>query len=395
MRSNRNGAPLERLTLEEVRAYMTEHYADPLTNDELARLTGFSRSYFGEAYKRAYGQSVVDALTELRIGHAKRLLRDGDLLLKDIARQVGYSDEFYFSRRFKQEVGVTPSAYGKAGRRRAAAWSPETIGHLLPLGIVPAVAPLDPKWTPYYFECYQSLFEVCLNCSRTEQPEENIRLVMSAKPDVLVVQEMLGSETRGRLRNAGIELLEVEALSWKEQLREIAAAFGKEAACECWIQAYGARVEEARMGVSAAVGQDRFAVLRLSGEQLFLYSNKGIRDVLYKDLALPAVHGAEELVNETITLEQLRRLAPDRLLLLICPDADTRASWLSLQHQGDWRSLGAVQRGQVYHIPSSPWFEYSAISVSRMLDEAALMLTGKSTNQPPVPVHGRGETSVI
>lgn len=44
----------------------------------------------------------MDYLTELRIGHAKQLLRDSDLYMREIARKVGYHDEFYFSRKFKK-----------------------------------------------------------------------------------------------------------------------------------------------------------------------------------------------------------------------------------------------------------------------------------------------------
>jgi len=104
------------ISLKDIRNYIAKNHHQPLTIDHLAFISGLSPSYFGEAFKKAFGQSATDYLTELRIGHAKQLLRDTDLLFRDIARKVGYSDEFYFSRKFKKEVGVSPSSYSKIAR---------------------------------------------------------------------------------------------------------------------------------------------------------------------------------------------------------------------------------------------------------------------------------------
>ncbi|MFP3381763.1 helix-turn-helix transcriptional regulator, partial [Bacillus sp. SIMBA_069] len=74
---------------------------------DLAKLTGHSPNYFGEAFKKAYGHSVMEYLTELRFGKAKKLLRNSDLYMHEVARKVGFTDEFYFSRKFKKVVGTS------------------------------------------------------------------------------------------------------------------------------------------------------------------------------------------------------------------------------------------------------------------------------------------------
>ncbi|MOA56823.1 HTH-type transcriptional activator Btr [compost metagenome] len=86
---------------------------------------------------------------------------------------------------------------------------------------------------------------------------------------------------------------------------------------------------------------------------------------------------------------QLRELDPKRILLLVCPEAESRAYWLELQHNKDWRGLNAVRNGHVYPIPSDPWFEYSAVAVNRMLNETLLLLTGHCPSLPMDNVHGR------
>lgn len=79
---------------------------------------------------------------------------------------------------------------------------------------------------------------------------------------------------------------------------------------------------------------------------------------------------------------------PDRILVVVCAETASRSYWLSLQHSRQWRQLQAVKNGQIHLIPSDPWFEYSPMAVSRMLDEALLMFTGKCPYRLQDTVHG-------
>lgn len=92
-----------RFNLAAVREYIAEHYHEPLSIDQLAGMAGLRPKYFGELFKKTFGQSTLDYLTELRISRAKQYLQESDYLLREIAHKVGYSDEFYFSRKFKRK----------------------------------------------------------------------------------------------------------------------------------------------------------------------------------------------------------------------------------------------------------------------------------------------------
>ncbi|MNI34936.1 HTH-type transcriptional activator Btr [compost metagenome] len=179
---------------------------------------------------------------------------------------------------------------------------------------------------------------------------------------------------------------------WDDQLRELAAFLSRERQCGEWLRLHERKVRRMKEQVNAAVGEDRCMVLRLSGDTLYAYCNRGIRDVLYEQLGLTPAYSPDEtsgtLYNEPVTFEELARLNPQRLLLLICPDSPTRVSWLSLQHSAGWRDLQAVRSSQVYLLPSDPWFEYSAVAVDRMLDEMLLMFTGICPNPHEDGVHG-------
>ncbi|MFA1740329.1 AraC family transcriptional regulator [Lysinibacillus fusiformis] len=375
------------ISLKDIRDYIAKNHHQPLTIEHLAIISGLSSSYFGEAFKRAFGLSATDYLTELRIGHAKQLLRDTDLLLREIAREVGYSDEFYFSRKFKKEVGVSPSAFSKLARQRISTFSVSTIGNLLALGIVPVAAPLNAKWSPYYYNHYQDKIQVHVNIFDAES-EDNFRKLTSAKPDIHIFQEEPSLSMLDWLQTIGIKSVYIEAKDWRTQLREIAFAVKRHSTCEHFIQSYEQKVLEAKQEIKRVTKEDSFAVLRLCGDQLFLYCNKGIQDVLFTDLQLCPIDAQQQTCNELITLDQLGDINPDRLLFIVCPDSPTRNYWLTLQYLDHWKELHAVKNGHVYVLPSNPWFEYSAIAVNRMLDEMLLMLTGKNPNSFPVPVHG-------
>ena len=112
---------------------------------------------------------------------------------------------------------------------------------------------------------------------------------------------------------------------------------------EHFIQTYEQKVLQARLEINQVTGNDTFAVLRLCGDQLFLYCNKGIQDVLFTDLQLRPVNAQQQTYNELITLDRLVNLNPDRLLFIICPDSPTRNYWLTLQYLDRWKELRAVK----------------------------------------------------
>lgn len=95
--------------------YMKGHAGEDLNQDEVARRIGMSRSYFSQCFKRfASGEPFGDALRRLRLAAAKELLRATDLPIRDIAGRVGFEDDKYFSRLFRDRTGMLPSEYRSA-----------------------------------------------------------------------------------------------------------------------------------------------------------------------------------------------------------------------------------------------------------------------------------------
>lgn len=81
--------------------------------DALACELHISKSYLSKIYKEETGESVWNYVMQVRIAKARELLVTTDCTNFAIAREIGYSSEYHFSRAFSKMVGVSPTAYKK------------------------------------------------------------------------------------------------------------------------------------------------------------------------------------------------------------------------------------------------------------------------------------------
>ena len=91
--------------------YMEEHYAEQISLEDIADHVKLSSFYFSRFYKKETGQNFTDRLAQIRIDHARELLRHEELSVKMVAYLVGYQEPNYFSRIFKRISGYTASDY--------------------------------------------------------------------------------------------------------------------------------------------------------------------------------------------------------------------------------------------------------------------------------------------
>lgn len=97
---------------------LERRYSEPLHILELAVRYGISPSYVRSLFQQYLHKSPKGYLSEIRYEHAKKQLQYTSLTLKEIAASCGYSDEFHFSKTFKQHSGQPPSAMRTPGTRR-------------------------------------------------------------------------------------------------------------------------------------------------------------------------------------------------------------------------------------------------------------------------------------
>ena len=94
-------------------------YADmdkKLSIEALARECNYSVGYFSHLFRAVTGVSAHAYMCRLRIERAKNMLDSTDLSVLEIALAVGCEDQNYFSRFFKEQTGLSPTAY-RASRK--------------------------------------------------------------------------------------------------------------------------------------------------------------------------------------------------------------------------------------------------------------------------------------
>jgi AraC-like DNA-binding protein len=93
--------------------YLETHFDEPVSLDELSRLTHMSKRSFLRAFQAATGHTPIAFLTNRRLARAAEMLRRQEENVTSVALKVGYNDSNYFARRFHAMFGVPPSKYRK------------------------------------------------------------------------------------------------------------------------------------------------------------------------------------------------------------------------------------------------------------------------------------------
>jgi AraC-like DNA-binding protein len=93
------------------RQYIETHYLESLTLGSLADHARLSRQHFCEGFRKYFGVTPIDYVIRLRVRHAVELLSNIDLNITEISARCGFKDVYYFSRVFKNRMGLSPSVY--------------------------------------------------------------------------------------------------------------------------------------------------------------------------------------------------------------------------------------------------------------------------------------------
>lgn len=104
---------LHREAILEITEYIQEHFQDEITVELLAEKVSMSKYHFIRVFKKAAGVSPYEYLKCCRINESKRLLKETDYSVSQIADMTGYKNVNIYIQSFKQCVGTTPLKYRK------------------------------------------------------------------------------------------------------------------------------------------------------------------------------------------------------------------------------------------------------------------------------------------
>ena len=91
--------------------YINQNYMNKITLEEIANAVHVSPNYFSKIFKEEVGINFAAYLNKVRIEGAKKLLLESDGSLVEVAYLAGFEDQSYFSRVFKKYTGLSPKRY--------------------------------------------------------------------------------------------------------------------------------------------------------------------------------------------------------------------------------------------------------------------------------------------
>ena len=95
----------------EMLMYLQRHYSGNITLDEIAAYTGISRSECCRYFRKKSGQTIFGYLNRYRIHKSMELLAGTNGDIAQIAQECGFSDQSYYTRKFREQTGMTPGQY--------------------------------------------------------------------------------------------------------------------------------------------------------------------------------------------------------------------------------------------------------------------------------------------
>jgi AraC family transcriptional regulator of arabinose operon len=95
--------------------FMLENVTRKLKLEEIATETNLSASHYSRIFQNRTGHSPIDYFIQLKIQRACRLLDNSGWMIADVSREMGFDDQFYFSRVFRKVMGMSPGEYRKRG----------------------------------------------------------------------------------------------------------------------------------------------------------------------------------------------------------------------------------------------------------------------------------------
>src|SRR5688572_1288093 len=90
---------------------MQEHINDNISLNELSSQYNYSVSRFSNLFKQKTGYAPIDYFVQMKMQKACQQLDFTDRSVKDIAFSMGFDDPYYFSKRFRTIIGMSPKKY--------------------------------------------------------------------------------------------------------------------------------------------------------------------------------------------------------------------------------------------------------------------------------------------
>lgn len=325
--------------------YMEKHFAEAITRNDMAKRAGLTPEHFSVSFKRATGSGFTEYLTRLRLEKAREELLSGDdRNLDRIAREIGYQDGLYLSRKFKQYFGYSPRDYVQRPKRIVAL---QYVGHLLALGLTPAGTSTNLlRARPYVGK---------LGNAADVGDARSLQTISSLHPDLIV--------TSGPNSEPLSQLAPTISLPWGQEdpldeLLRLGRALNREREAMNWIDGFRVMEEQAAAQVAKLISSHATAaVFEFWADRLWAVNaayGRGLRNLYQTFSFRPPGPLAEHVLGEGVGLEltpdMLAAYAADYMFVTIWEGGGGAGYAERVMNSKEWRSLPAVRNGNVFFL---------------------------------------------
>ncbi|WP_054026269.1 helix-turn-helix domain-containing protein [Bacillus sp. FJAT-28004] len=359
--------------VEQTISYMQRNFQLPIKLTDLSAMACIGVRQYSHLFKQVAGCSPMDYLYRIRIEKAKKLLRTSSQDMFSVANQVGFRDEFYFSRRFKQQEGVSPSVYAKNRQ-------PRVIGllytsHLLALGITPIGAP------DYHLHRNDYVRPLLSDIQSFAWSPIDMEAVRAMEPDFILGYEHM---TTGEYEQFS-QIAEVVRIPWQshdvyQQLNSVSAVLDMRQVAQAWLYAHLEKVGRVQEWMRLHIGsQPTCAAFVIERDSFRVAGDRNIGHTLYRSLQFiphPLVqsfiddYNGTNAFSEPQPFEKIVEYDADWIFVMVnAQDPQAEESYFQFVQTERWQNLTAVRNNRVKVLPYSRWWMYSPLAVDGQLDD--------------------------
>ncbi|WP_339265671.1 helix-turn-helix domain-containing protein [Paenibacillus sp. FSL W8-0187] len=383
--------------VESVIQYVDEHYMYPdLTVKQLAEMAELSTWRFTHIFQERTGKKPLHYLTDLRINRAKELLAQRNEPLRNIAQEIGYTDEYYFSRRFRQITGMSPKQFAERMdvSKRVNDWT----GHEVDI-------PSVPNRILYYGETFGDLLAIgmrpmagnCLTNTHNQQADIQYALdishrknsieTMEWKPDLIILAHADEKEYRWFSKIAPTVTFNSFA-PLAHRLHTLGDWLGRAHEADQWLNWYRTRTDNMWRELQQAMKPSETASVFVydHGSRLFVMGMSGLSTGLYHARGFQPPEPIRKVLNDglgykEISTEELPFFAGDRIFMLIPGNAVSRQAAEDMMQSSLWDNLPAVRNGLVHVLGAERWNYGDARTLVKLLNLLPELLLSTSTSK--------------
>lgn len=358
--------------------YMQSHYREAIRVNKLAELARLHPTYYSQIFKRTMDKTPVSYLTHLRMNKAKEMLLTTDKPVNDIAADVGYEDEFYFSRRFKETNGYSPTIYTKKQDLNIISLSSPYTDHLYTLGLHLCAAQVH-RFMPLVTR------ELTLPKHALDPWDISRQSFSDMKPDLILCKDNVLAKAKAHIN----DIAPIIPISWASKdiyahHQEIAELVDRKSSSLRWMDNHERSSKRLRKKAKALIGDATVAICVSRKNDLRMYGTRNIGHVFYRSLqlAMPArirqAQGAHAVGTGfnwmSIKPDEIKDFEADYLFISCETEHDRQRILQYIQTNPYWIKHPAIISGKLFFLDWAKWIVYAPHGINQQLEEVERLL---------------------